>query len=140
MNYSVTTNKTFFSAEENPDLNKYIRLAYRPDTSSRLQFYWGSTSNVTAPSSLTPGLWYHLALTRTGSTVTAYINGAATVGSVGTDFTGSLAKLIIGNGGSLAATAESTISDLRIYSIALDTTQITDPYQRMDFICSPTTH
>ena len=71
-----------FSKWNNQDSNKgFILRITNVGSGEKLQFFYSSDSNSnnisTGNTTLSPGIWYHIAFVRNGSTGTFYINGAA---------------------------------------------------------------
>ena len=91
----------------------------------------GAQVTATGMSTLNVGSWHHIASTRSGSTVTTYLNGhAITTGSDGTALSFSTCQLLIGADadascvGSLGQYFDGLIDDVRIYNYALSPSQI----------------
>ncbi len=75
---------------------------------------------------IAPGRWYHVAASRTGNTVQAYIDGVRVVNQANTNWPASFSAVNIGRGYSTAAERafQGKIDDVRIYSRALTTTEV----------------
>jgi hypothetical protein len=93
-----------------------IELDFAANSNSFLIYYNGSTSFTATNASIKAGQWYHIALVRSGTTVTFYVNGVASgnttyAGQFGT----SSALLYIGlQQSGLSGAFNGYISDVRV--------------------------
>jgi hypothetical protein len=112
------------------------RLSMTSSNHWRGTVYVGGTAyTVTDPNTESAGQWYYLAMTRSGSTLTLYVNGAAvattTVGGALNSTTGLLA---IGRTGSASEPSWSTypfagtIDEVAVYNHALTATRVQAHY------------
>ncbi len=135
-------------------LNKYINgegqfailinFAGYGGSGGKVTFYtYKSGSEVYRPSSIAvnDGLWHHLSFVRTGTTLNIYIDGVLSngtqTGSTALDVT-STGALGIGYNGydspDDSGYTNGTLDDIRIYSRALSTTEISNLYNRSNKI------
>jgi hypothetical protein len=101
-------------------------------TGASLQVWTNGAQRLTTSASLTTGAWTHVALTRTGSTLRAYINGSAVnpTGSDGGVLSFGSCPLLIGVDadsectGTLNGFLRGRVDDVRIYDRALTASEI----------------
>ena len=90
-----------------------------------LRLYTGSGDAIVANSTVSLGTWTHCAITRSGSTLTVYING--TLDNTSTGFTAPFTPQAIGRGAQGALT-QGLIDEVYLYSNALNATDIQNLY------------
>ncbi|MEM7182659.1 MAG: LamG domain-containing protein [Spirochaetota bacterium] len=83
----------------------------------------GAGANIQSASSLSTGTWYHVAVTKTGGTVTLYINGASDASGT-VNQAGSFDTTLIGARGDNALNMHGRIDDLRVYNRVLSADEL----------------
>ena len=128
-----------FSKWNNQDSNKgFILRITNVGSGEKLQFFYssdGNSNNIsTGNTTLSPGIWYHIAFVRNGSTGTFYINGAAdsTTHSMGSNsIRNTTVPFRIGanlDGGAIDQEFKGLISNVRVIKgTALYTSNFTAP-------------
>ena len=112
-----------------------IQVGTGAGTGSLDVWYWGGTILVsstggTGVTSLTNGVWYHIAYTYDGTTHRLYVNGAITNTSVVAQSTGTSNTVFV-NGyptGGANETGLFTVDDFYIYNRALSANEISTQY------------
>lgn len=134
VNLGTATDESIFSILDVPATSNEL-LVY-VNASSKIQFQIDSAATtVTSTNSVSTGTWTHVAVTRAGSLMTIYINGAAdpTTGSNGNALAFGSCYLLVGVdadsigsncNGSLGNYLDGKMDDIRIYNYALSAAQI----------------
>ena len=86
---SVATQQTILGTWESPT---FWELAYINGTG--LRFYPNSSSNISIGGVLSTGTWYHVAVVRSGSTITTYLDGTSQSSATFTSSIGSTSKAV----------------------------------------------
>lgn len=101
------------------------------DTGSKIRVYLDDTLVVTSPSNMPTRSWTHLAVTRSGSAVTLYLNGRVEVtGSNGTTLNFNGCPFLIGTDadggctGSYGQSADGRFDEVKVYNYARTAKQI----------------
>jgi hypothetical protein len=138
VNLGTATDESIFSILDVPATSNEL-LVY-VNASSKIQFQIDSAATtVTSTNSVSTGTWTHVAVTRAGSVMTIYINGAAdpTTGSNGNALAFGSCYLLVGVdadsvgancNGSLGNYLDGRMDDIRIYNYALSASQIKKLY------------
>lgn len=107
-------------------------------SSGSLQVFTNDTQRILTARTISTNTWTHIAITRSGSTITAYINGVADVntGSDGTALNFSTCDLVIGqdpdNGctGSPSQYMSGQIDEFKVYNYAVPAAEIYRDYNQ----------
>jgi hypothetical protein len=126
---SVSSNRAFLMAYGNADNEIRIRNG---SASTKVDVTLNNAALFSGATTLSINTWYHLVLTRSGSTVTLYLNGKADgTGSDGTALSFSTCSLYIGvdtdtctSGVTLSQYMKGQIDNLQIFNYALTQQQI----------------
>ncbi len=131
---STGTNETIVQVHDGSATATADELRLRRDSSSTIEVKTNSVIRTNTTTTLVNGTWYHVAVTRAGTTLNAYIDGK--LESSVTDSSGalnlSLCNFLIGADNDTASCSsvtptnvfEGQIDDVRLYNYALSVSQI----------------
>jgi hypothetical protein len=122
---NVTVSQNFINSRSEASTDYFAMRIYNS------QLYWNINGSSFANTSISSNTWYHCALVRSGSTVTAYLNGSSkgsTTFSGAISTTGSNAIMIGGyNAPTVSQPLNGHIDEVRISSVARYTSNFTAP-------------
>ena len=138
MTWELWLRPTDTSARRNPLAKAYSgEGTITQETDGRLSFYQGEGGGNTSgferlrSSPLQLGVWSHVVITRSGTTLTWYVNGVADTTKTATKIpAASTLPLTIGDG--YVSGYVGGIDEVAVYGRALTPTEITDHYNTMD--------
>jgi hypothetical protein len=94
-------------------------------------FFAGVLYDVVAPKTIMPGQWYHIAMTRSGTTLTLYVNGVAVATTTAPTGPSDLTSGIMAFGRRSSASADffnGFLDEIAVYNKALSAAQIAAHY------------
>ena len=102
--------------------NTYQEIEFYADV---LQFFLGSTGTnyIVGSETISASTWYHIAIVRSGTTLSYYINGVAGTPTTLNSFSGTFAFANLGSG-SAGSTADITLDEVRLWNVARTSGQI----------------
>lgn len=130
----TTNDEMIFMASDGTGANEFFVLLTSTD---KVQVVTNGVARLTTTTAIAAGQWQHLVVTRSGSTITAYINGIAdaTTGTDGVAMAFGACGLLIGTDadtgcdGTLGNWFDGIIDEVRVSNIAKNAIEINEIYR-----------